>query len=255
MKLIKKSPELVVVILYCPYMNMENRQTRELFSKLIRLKNRGYGNRHASNALPLDVSDFVADHPLLCTRESDGSLTPISCSKVITYEMCRYYNLEFAMESCFKAGKLNRHMDLLSTILTDTNSYGRKIAYHGGYTIDPLARTDQESINQIRDLFMGSTYLYLKSQLITDLLGLGVPKFKTEKFFYDWGYSRCKTNGLELAEFPLSFLPGVNGVMMHLEKYSDNVISMADKHYAYWNERIEVGQPFMVPSKNEKIAA
>ncbi|MDD4976220.1 MAG: hypothetical protein PHY93_17820 [Bacteriovorax sp.] len=246
---------LEIAVLYCPYANIENKTTRDVFSKLLRLKNRGYGNRHELGALPLDANDFVADHPLICIRDDEGNLEPVSGSKVITYDLCKYFNLEFAMESCFKKGNKEKHLQALSQILNDTQSNNRTLAYHGGYTIDPKVRSDLILTEQIRELFIGSTALYFKEHAVTDLLGLGVPKFKTENFFYDWGYERCQENGENLEEFPLIFLPNTNGVMMHLKEYSHLTMSLAEKYKELWNNRTKIGSPFVIPDIKQKEAA
>jgi len=73
-KLVKSELNLEIVVLYCPYKNIENKETMDMFSKLVRLRNRGYENRHESGLIPLDTSDFIADHPLLCRRELSESL-------------------------------------------------------------------------------------------------------------------------------------------------------------------------------------
>nr|BDT28418.1 hypothetical protein BHI3_18840 [Bacteriovorax sp. HI3] len=242
-----------IVILRCPYMNLQHPETRDLFSKMMHLKYLGYGNRHNLGSLPLDTTDYIADHPLICVREKSGELIPISGSKVMTYETCKFFNLEFAMESCFKKGNKPEHLDKLYHIIDEAHNKDRVIAYHGGYTIDPRFGTNPEEREKIRNLFMGITMLYFQENQIAELLGLGVPVFKTEHFFYQWGYERCTANNQELSPFPLHFLPGVDGVMMHLKEYSEDILKLSDGYKFVWNRKIELGE--RAPGQLTKKAA
>lgn len=244
-----------IVILRCPYMNLDNPETMDLFSKMMHLKYKGYGNRHLLGSLPLDTTDFVADHPLICVRDEKLGLIPISGSKVITYDTCKFFNLEFAMESCFKKGGHTEHMDTLMQIIGDSKKNNRTIAYHGGYTIDPSIVNTESDREKVREMFMGITALYFKENNVSELLGLGVPKFKTENFFYQWGYERCINSGSDLSPFPLYFLPGVDGVMMHLKEFSKGIKETSLKYKFIWNNKIELGLPAPVIAVKEKQAA
>lgn len=244
-----------IVILRCPYLNLNNPETMNLFSKMMRLKYKGYGNRHLLGSLPLDTTDFVADHPLICVRDEQLGLIPISGSKVITYDTCKFFNLDFAMESCFKKGGNTEHMSTLMQIIGESKTNNKTIAYHGGYTIDPSIVTLESDREKVRELFMGITALYFKENNVSELLGLGVPKFKTENFFYQWGYERCRNSGSDLSAFPLYFLPGVDGVMMHLKEFSDVILETSMKYKFIWNNKIELGLPAPVADSIEKKAA
>ena len=242
-----------IVILRCPYMNLDNPQTMDLFSKMMHLKYKGYGNRHMLGSLPLDTTDFVADHPLICLRDEKLGLIPICGSKVITYDTCKFFNLEFAMESCFKKGGHNEHLDVLQKIIGESKKKNKTIAYHGGYTIDPAIIKTEIDREKVRDMFMGITALYFKENEVSELLGLGVPKFKTENFFYQWGYERCTNSGSELSAFPLYFLPGVDGVMMHLNEFSAGIMETSQKYKFIWNKKTELGAvaPIGIEKKNQ----
>lgn len=255
LKIVKSKLNLEIVILYCPYQNIENKETMDMFSKLVRLKNRGYENRHESGSIPLDTNDFIADHPLLCRRELNGELTPISGSKVISYEACKYFNLEFAMEATLKKGNHLQHMDVFTNLVHNALLNNKKLAYHGGYTMDPAVRINAESKNEVRELFASLTYFFLRQMLITDLLAIRVTKFNTEKYFNEWGYQRCKNGNFELDEFSLPFLTNTYGAMIHLSEYAPSLIALAEKYYDLWNERTEIGIPFSTQDKITKIAA
>lgn len=232
---------LEVVVLKCPYLNLDDPAVRDLFTKMIFLKFKGYGNNHELGSLPLDSTDYVADHPLICVRDQNG-LRPISGSKVISYETCQRFNLDFAMESCFKKNGLITHTEVLNSIIEGSKRRGKTVAYHGGYTMDPLVRHKLEDKALIKEIFIGSTMNYFCESGITELLGLGVPKFKTDDFFYQWGYQRCTLENLDLRSFPLHFLPGTEGVMMHLKKYSQHVLELRTKYKSLWDNRTELGQ-------------
>ncbi len=241
-----------IVILRCPYTNMDDPLTRELFTKMMYLKYKGYGNRHYAGTLPLDGTDYVADHPLICVRDEKLGLIPITGSKVISYDTCKFFNLDFALESCFKKGNNKVHLDTMNNIINTAQNSGKKIVYHGGYTIDPeIVKTDEDRA-LARELFIAVTTLYFKENKITELLGFGVPKYKTELFFYQWGYERCSLNGSELESFPVYFLPGCDGILMHLKEFSPAVIDLSDKYRFIWKNKTDLGN--IAPAK-EKVRA
>lgn len=244
-----------IVILRSPYLNLNNPQTMDLFSKMMHLKYKGYGNRHTLGTLPLDTTDFVADHPLICLRDEKLGLIPISGSKVITYDTCKFFNLEFAMESCFKKEGKIEHLNALTQIINNCKAADKSIAYHGGYTIDPSMIKTESEREKVREIFMGITALYFQENKVSELLGLGVPKFKTENYFYQWGYERCTSADSNLSEFPLYFLPGVNGVMMHLKEFSSNILEISLKYKFIWNNKIELGLPIEMSTKAINQAA
>ena len=242
-----------IVILRCPYVNMDNAASRELFTRMMHLKYKGYGNRHLAGTLPLDATDYVADHPLVCVRDPKLGLIPITGSKVIGFETCRFFNMDFALESCFKKGNNFVHLDTLYSIINKAQDNGKNIVYHGGYTIDPeIVKTDEDRA-LARELFIAATTLYFQENKISELIGFGVPKYKTELFFYQWGYERCAVNGAELPSFPVYFLPGCEGILMHLKNYSSSVIETSHKYKFLWNDKIEQGMH--APRKEKSIAA
>lgn len=242
-----------IVILRCPYMNMSDPFTRDLFIKMMYLKYKGYGNRHLAGALPLDATDYVADHPLVCIRDEKLGLIPITGSKVISYDTCKFFNMDFALESCFKKGNNQVHLDELYKIINASQNKNKTIAYHGGYTIDPEIVKTEEDRAIARELFIGSTTLYFKENNISELLGFGVPKYKTELFFYQWGYERCAINGSELEAFPVYFLPGCDGILMHLKEFSSTVLEISDKYRFLWKQKTDLGK--IAPIKEKDRAA
>ena len=243
-----------IVILRCPYINMDNPKTRDLFSKMMYLKYKGYGNRHALGSLPLDTTDYIADHPLICIRDNNGELIPVCGSKVMTYETCQFFNLEFAMESCFKKANKDVHLRKLFEIIGEAKKNQKTLAYHGGYTIDPLIGAAPKEREMIRDFFIGITLLYFKENNISELLGLGVPHLKTDKFFYQWGYERVCVDHQDLDAFPLHFLCGVDGVMMHLKQFSPEFLKLSEKYVFLLKNKTELGAPLSSENKT-KIAA
>lgn len=230
-----------IVILRCPYMNMDNQETRELFTKMMYLKYKGYGNRHNMGTLPLDATDYIADHPLVCVRDEKHGLIPVTGSKVVNYDSCQFFKMDFALESTFKKGNNRIHLEEMYATIKMAQESHKKIAYHGGYTIDPELVKAEKERTLARELFIAATTLYFQENQITELLGFGVPKYKTELFFYQWGYQRCKSNGIELESFPVYFLPGCQGILMHLKEFSPTVMELSAKYKFLWSKKKEIG--------------
>jgi hypothetical protein len=229
-----------IVILNCPYNDWSNKQVQSMFGKMVQLKLDGYKKKHSFGVLPVDETDYIATHPLICIEDGD-ELIPISGSKVISYSTCEAFNVGFAMKSCLEKARKTEHLYSLFKILEEAQKKNSKICYHGGYTISPSYRNDKEVLELLKELFIASSVLYFKSNGIKELLGIGVPQFKTDDFFYNWGYKKVNSiEGQDLENFPLYFLKNIDGVMMHLNSFSNEVLKIALKYEKIWSNRLEL---------------
>lgn len=247
--------KIKIVVLHCPYTSWKDKRTKDIFTKMIELKFSGYQHKHFYGTLPVDETDYIADHPLICFEDDNGELTPISGSKVITHSTCNFFNVGFAMKTCLEKNQKSLHLEILNGILDNAKHSNKSVAYHGGYTILPEVRGEEKFLNTLRELFIATSILYFQHNHINELLGIGVPKYKTDDFFYKWGYYRCTRNYEELNPFPLYFLGGIDGVMMHLNKFSKDALLLAEKYHYLWENRLVIGSPVVLQREKLKEAA
>lgn len=211
------------------------------FSDMVGLKLQGYLDRHEIGAMPLDSSDFVADHILFY---QDSRL--VLGVKSLLFDLCGVFQIDFTIEAFLKKGGHGEHLEVLKQIIADTQADGRKISYYSSWTMAPSTRVSPANVAFLKELFAACTYFYHRQEGISDLLGAGLPKFKTDQFFGAWGFERFARSheNVPLAMIPAPIFSGIDYVAMHLSRYSEHVIRCAERHKCYWEERVEVGMPF-----------
>ena len=232
---------LQVVVLKCPYANWKNPVTRKTFNDVISLKLDGYHDKHFFGVMPIDGADFLTDHILVCWRDDSGDLVPILGVKSLSYEICAPFFTDFTIESFLKKGEHWQHLERLNQILKSCEEKKQRISYYSSWTISPSVMDNRALITLLKDLFTACTVLHHREEGISELLGLGVPKFRTEHFFYKWGFERVEQCGHGLPNIPFRVLGGIDGVFIHLKKYSDFALSCAEKLEHFWKNRISIG--------------
>ncbi len=254
-KLQKKLKNLVMVILKCPYLNWHNKNTRELFTKMISLKLEGYQRKHFFGVMPIDQTDYIANHLLICKKEKNGDLIPISGVKSLPYDFCKVFRTDFTIELFLKKDNQLEHLHYVQNLIKESQESQRRISYYSSWTQSPSIRSDFELVQILKELFAAMTVLHHREEKTPDLLGLGLPKFKTDSFFYSWGFERAKLDKKELVNIPLRFLGGIDCVVMHLKHYSDYAKEMSNKYLNVWMNRVSVGKSFNPDTEQENIAA
>ena len=237
------SANLRVVVLKCPYANWHDPATQQLFSKMVSLKLSGYQPKHFFGVMPIDGTDFLADHLLICEENPEtGELLPILGVKSLSYGICEPFCTDFTIDAFLRKGGHKSHLQSLHEILEDCRKGGREIAYYSSWTVAPKANRDRELMALLKELFAAVTFHHHHQEGIDELLGLGVPKYRTDQFFISWGFERVRNKERELDNIPFRILGGIDGVFIHLKNYSRMVLESAAMHRDAWEERITVGK-------------
>lgn len=234
---------LRIVVLRCPYANWKNKETQTLFCKMVSLKLDGYHDKHFFGVMPIDGTDFVTDHILICTEAPDGELTPILGVKSLPYDFCEPFFTSFTLEAFLKRDGLVRHLESLNRILRNCSAQNRRISYYSSWTIASHIAKVRARVDFLKELFTACTVLHHKEEGIAELLGLGVPRFRTDEFFFRWGFERMALDGEPLVNVPIQFLGGIDGVVIHLRDYSTYALQCAEKFQVLWEQRLSLGSP------------
>ena len=240
-----------MVVLNCPYVNWKEQTVQEYFCKMIELKIAGYSRKHYFGVLPIAQTDFLANHLLVCRRERDGRSTVLSGAKSLPYDFSKFFKTEFSAEVIFRRSNQPRHLEAVQQAMKECLERGNRISYYSSWTQNPLIRNDYETVALIKELFAAMTVHHHLEEGITDLLGLGLPKFNTDRFFMNWGFERALLQRQPVENVPLDFLAGIDCVLMHLMHYSDYALEMSEKYKGMWEKRVVVGQRFN-PEELEK---
>lgn len=261
-----------LVILKCPYTTWHDPITQYFFVKTIELKIEGYQRKHFFGVMPFDQTDFVSDHLLICAKDEKNNVVPISAAqplpfnvqtlkpisgvKSLAFDICNPFKLDFTVSAFFKKSNQPKHFASVQESIEECFKANRRISYYSSWTQSPLIRKNTEAVAVMKEIFAAMTVCHHREENITDLLGLGLPKFNTDKFFMNWGFERSTVQGEPVENVPLAFLDGIDCVLMHLRHYSDYAMQMTEKYAELWNDRLVVGQSLaQAIAESEKKAA
>ncbi len=234
--------DLKIVILRCPYINWSLAETKDFFTKMIALKLEGYQQRHFHGVMPIDQIDFIANHVLICEK-INNNLIPISGAKSLPYYFCKPFRVEFTPISVFKKGNYLEHLQYTNNIIADCEKSTRQLTYYGAWTQSPDIK-DNGLKSILKEIFAATLLLHHQEEKITDIIGFGLPKFKTDLFFYKLGGEKARLNNVELEHIPLEHLNEIESAFIHFTGFSPYIEEMVTKYKKLWNERITIGKSF-----------
>lgn len=231
-----------LVILECPYEIWDQPLVQTLFAKMVLLKRRGYGHNYQNHVLPVDTSDYIATHVLLCTRDTDGSFTPVMGLKSISLKICTKYKLNFPGLGLVQSAKKQAHIEVVESIIKRCEDQKKGLAYFGSWTIDTDFKKTYYQKN--KDLVEAVNIFYFalnKEQNISEVILGGTLRFHTERFFQTLGQRPIAMNGDELEPINVVHLDKEPVVVMHGKVESSEVLILGRKKWQkIWNDRIHM---------------
>lgn len=231
-----------LVILECPYEIWEQPMVQSLFSKMVSLKRKGYGHNYLNDVLPVDTSDYIATHVLLCERDKNGTLKPVMGFKSISLKICAKYNLNFPGLGLVQSAKKQTHIQVVESILRRCEDENHGLAYFSSWTIDTDFKKNYYQKN--KDLTDACNVFYFalnKEQNISEVILGGTLRFHTERFFQTLGNRPITLNGVELEPINVIHLAKEPVVVMHGKVESSEVLILSSKKWQkIWNDRIHL---------------
>jgi hypothetical protein len=203
--------------------------------------------------MPVDGSDLISDHILVCSEEKNGDLKLLMGAKSLPYEICDLFHADFTIEKMFKSGGNKKHLDHLYRIIESCKNSSKKLSYYSSWTILPEARKDPKMVNTLKEIYAAFTYFYHRDQQISEIVGIGLPKFKTDTFFNQWGFESVQVTKPEEEKLILPSFGGIDAVFLHLKSFSTYALDMAQKYENLWKNKISLG--LTVDEKKSLIAA
>ncbi len=233
-----------VVILKCPYQNWKNPDVGLHLNNMFSLKLEGYQKEYKYGVLPFDTTDFVANHFLVYEKTSTGQTRLVSALKSTPYHYCGPFHLEFNGIAMLKHGNGKpEHFEEMNAIIDDCMAKSRKLAYYSSWTILPEVRKDKQCIALIKNVVSALTYLAHVDDGIHHLIGLGVPRFKTDQYFETWGFEPILHQGKPLSHLYIESYSDVEVIVMQLKEYSALIKEKANLFSDLWEDRTTVGNP------------
>jgi len=233
------SKKLRLVVLESPYDNLDEKLTQELFSKLVALKIKGYRSReYAYGVLPVDATDYVATHFIVCKEEND-TFTPLYGQRSISLRRCQVHHLTFPLLNLAQSCKSDQHSEAIRDIVGRCEKNGVRLSYESSVTIHPDVKNNPELLKTIRGLLVANVVLYHRSVGTEEMLGLAAVKFKIDRVFTQLGFETIKSNGQDLTNLIVpSYDNAEVKVMHHKNGFPKEVIEYSKDYLSYWNERI-----------------
>lgn len=232
--------QLRLVIIESPYDMWKAPLVQELFVKMVDLKIRGYKSRHSKGVLPLDGTDFVATHHLVCLPRGGTALEPIMGFKTIDLNRCNRHGLPFPLLGVLRSSGAFDHEKAVQEILNRCVREDRKIAYGSSWTADPELLRDRENAAFLRELMPALLVSYLVDAGIHEQLGCGSLRLKTNLVFENLGYERLTSGGEILPPFQQASLIGDEAVALHCPRFNDYALGLVEKYRAFFHSRMVI---------------
>ncbi|MBX9766679.1 MAG: hypothetical protein K2X47_05355 [Bdellovibrionales bacterium] len=249
-----RTEDLRIVILKCPYANWSHPRVQDLFCKVIDLKLKGYQSRYRFGVMPIDATDFVTDHILICEETKQG-LKPILGAKSLCQDICSTFHLDFTPEAFFRKAGNAVQLGALQSSLAEVKRREGRISYFSSWTMDLEIKKDLEATAELKELFIAAGVGAFREEGVTDLFGIGLPKFKTDAYFFDWGFQRANFGGEPTPNFTLPNFGNLDAVFMHLSRFSDHAEKIHQRYSKLWSQRLTVGRSVRDLKEIENISA
>lgn len=228
--------QLKVVLLNGVFSQINDPEIGELFVKLLQLKKNGYQGHHSERFIPVGTHDFFGIHLLICEEKT---MTPILCSKVVSYTSCDYHNISFPLWNLPDVFNQEQQSEV-HKIISERVTQGKDISYSGGLTINPKFKGFGQS-EFFKDMYSGLHYLLHEENELKTMMGFATPKVGTDAFFARWGVRPLQVAGSEMKATPLPFANGAESILVwgDLENLSAYKREMGMKYKKLWDNRLE----------------
>lgn len=248
-----KAKQFKLLILDSPFENWGNPQVESMFSKMVTLKKQGYGGCYATGVLPVDTTDFLSTHVLLCEKDGENNFTPIMGYKTITLEKCRQYNLNFPGLSLVQNAKMPVHTQVVQSIIERCEQEQRGLAYLGSWTVNPGYRHRTLLKKELKEAFMAFYRMVYREQNVAEVLIGGTLRFKTEKLFSELGHRPLSLDNQPLSPIHVAHLVKEPVLVMHSSNFNDASSEAEKKWRSVWDDRLIIANE--ISQKAQKRAA
>lgn len=246
-------PAIKIVTLNNFYRSVHDELARRLFVEMLRLKAEGYGPDYPEGFLPIDSTDYVVTHHLIC-REESGAFVPVAGLRQAHLSVCDHYSFTLPFLALVEEAAGWDQAKVLRGMINDHRVTGKTFISSGGFTIRRDLRSDVASSAYFCELIAALTCMDHVEHGGATMIGGGVVRFKTEKFWGRVGYAPIQTAGRVLPPVHVATANGEVVIAMSLEKPSDWAWNCYEKHRSTLSGREVIGT-LQLPAKAENKKA
>lgn len=230
---------LKLVILDCAYDTIAEPATQQLLSRTVAVKILGYRASYPYGVLPVDATDFVGRHALVCEETGEGYRV-LSATKSITLSRCREFNLPFPMLSLAKANQ-PEHIAYVEGHTAEASSKKIDILYQFSWSADPEIRAkNRELATQLKEVILAQLVFEALEAAPSKVMLAGVPRVKTDQFFENMGYFLAEHAGKTLSAFNVPSSLGEKAVFMDFKELTFQARTLMKRYEELWNNRVQV---------------
>lgn len=217
----------------------DDERFKHLFHKMIQLKLHGYNSEYPEGVLPVDTTDFIADHLLVC-KEEHGELTLLSGTKSTTVSVSQKHLIKFPGLSLVQASESKPHIAAMENLMKECAAQNRELTYTASWAITPEARKDKSLRADVHEYFNASYVFHHMESKIQDIVCGGTIRFKVESTLARQGHAAMCANGERLDPLPVKHLFGEKVQLLHLKQFTPESIEAAHLLKEDWDNRIEM---------------
>lgn len=237
---------LKIVILDNPLDTWDSKQTQHLFRQMVSLKLEGYRSEYPKNVLPLDASDFFGTHLMICKIDFSGDLIPLVAYKAVTLERCESRRQPFPPRAILKASQSDD--SALVDVMDRCRNENIPLSYDSAWTMNPKVRENREFSKYLRDITTTIGVFFHQEFKIPEWIVMGIKRFKTDQYFQWMGHADITREFRAFASFDEP------AKLLHLKKYSDDSVQIAQTHSRMWQEKLLISAD-RIDGAKETLAA
>jgi len=234
-----------LVALECPYDILHHEPVQTLFSKVIALKIKGYLHEHPYGVLPVDSSDFIGDHLVLCKVDENENWIPIMAQKSLSLRRARLHSVAFPFSALADShSAFPRHREFFQNWVTQLSSRlghaDHEITYESAVTIDPELRVNPPLRQWVRDLIWVQNARFHQGRGTKSSLTLAATQFKMHEAFNAIGYQSAadRWGGLADLELPAGDDKANLRLMVRSGDFPPTLAPLIEANAELWEDRL-----------------
>lgn len=229
-----------IVTLTYPYEMLSDKAVGAFFNQILNLKLRGYQAEYPDGVLPIDTTDFIALHHIVCL-ELKNELRPIMGFKTTPFSRSLRHQVAFPALSLAQQANAPEHYQALQKIIDRCQLEKKELAYASSWTIDPQFRKDQTSAQDLRGLFQALYTFGHKDYQIDEMLLGGTLRFKTDVMFKKMGHNPIVNQAEhDLPAIKVKHLFNEAVIIMHAQNFTPYALQACENFQSLWDNRIEI---------------
>ncbi len=233
-----------MIVLDCPIDSMSDPFSREIFSKIIDLKIRGYSRVYEYGMLPVDTSDFVATH--CATFEIiNNEYIPLMAYKTTPLSRLKVFNLHNPLVAIAKYNNSEKHAQIVEEFVEKNNNLGFEVYYNGGFTISPDIIKDPIKRKFAWDMMTSFHAFNGEYNQSPKVIGGGTVRFKMEEKYEHMGYKAMYYNGEKLPPLPVFFAHNDLTQFIQIEETPEEAKKISSNYQELWEDRLIINKDYL----------